>query len=127
MTDFLSSSASGTARVKALLAQGLAQCVAWVTRDEHKQKARELADQVEKAFTDHPHSAGETYLEHLWFTTKMMARLIYSGVVVLIHGIFPFLLMRTASSQLEQIYLIMKSRIPEARRNEIDTHPDAGI
>ncbi len=96
--------------------------IAWVTRDEHKRRAIELRDSVEKAFTEHPHSAGETYTEHLWFTTKMMFRLLYSGIVVVIHGIFPFLLEREASSQLEKIYLIMKSRIPESRRNEIDAN-----
>jgi hypothetical protein len=95
--------------------------IAWVTREEHKQKAQELRDQVEKAFTDHPHATGETYLEHLWFTVRMTGRMLYSAIVILIHGIFPFLLTREASNQLEKIYRIMRSRIPEDRRSAIDT------
>lgn len=98
-----------------------ARFVAWITREEHKQKAQELRDQVEKAFTEHPHETGETYLEHLWFTIKMTGRLLYSATVLLIHGIFPFVLVREASSQLEKIYIIMKSRIPAKRRTIIDT------
>ena len=93
----------------------------WLTRDEHKQKAAELKGQAKKAFTEHPHATGETYLEHLWFTTKMTGRLLYSATVLLIHGIFPFLLMREASTQLEKIYVIMKSRISPSRRSIIDT------
>ncbi len=100
--------------------QQWSQFVAWLTRDEHKKKAVEIRDQVEKAFTEHPHATGETYLEHLWFTVKMTGRLFYSAIVLLIHGIFPFLLMREASSQLEKIYLIMKSRISPSRRTIID-------
>lgn len=95
--------------------------VAWVTREEHKQRAIEIRGQVEKAFTEHPHATGETYLEHLWFTIKMTARLLYSALVLLIHGLFPFLLVRAASSQLERIYVIMKSRITPSRRSIIDT------
>jgi hypothetical protein len=95
--------------------------MAWLTRDEHKARARELRDQMEKAFTEHPQEAGETYLEHLWFTTQMTGRLIYSSIVILLHGIFPFILTTAASAQLERIYAIMRSRIPAARREVLDS------
>jgi hypothetical protein len=94
--------------------------VVWVTREEHKARARELRDEVEKAFTEHPREAGETYLEHLWFTTQMTGRLAYSAIVLLLHGIFPFLLTRTASAQLERVYAIMRTRITPERREAID-------
>lgn len=100
-----------------------ARFVSWVSREEHKKKAIEIRDQVEKAFTDHPQEAGENYLEHLWFTITMTSRLIYSAIVLLIHGIFPFLLVRTASTQIVRIYVIMKSRIPSKQRTLIDTNP----
>ncbi len=92
----------------------------WLTRDEHKQKARELRDDVERAFTEHPHETGETFLEHLWFTTKMSARLLYTATVLMIHGIFPFILVKAASTQIETVYKIMRSRVPKARRDAID-------
>lgn len=100
-----------------------ARFVVWVSREEHKQKAIDIRDQVEKAFTEHPQEAGENYLEHLWFTITMTSRLIYSAIVLLIHGIFPFLLVRTASTQIVRIYVIMKSRIPSKQRTLIDTNP----
>lgn len=93
---------------------------AWLTRDEHKQKARALADDVERAFTQHPQETGETYLQHLWFTVRMAGRFLYTTTVLVIHGIFPFLLMKAASSQIEAVYKIMRSRVPKARRDIID-------
>ncbi len=91
----------------------------WVLRDQHKRRVRVMSAKVERAFTDHPKEAGETYLEHLWFTLKMTARLGYGSLALLFHGIFPFLFTRTASAQVEKIWLIMRSRIPEERREEI--------
>lgn len=96
------------------------KAMAWLTRAEHRAKARAMRDEVARAFTEHPEATGETYLEHLWFTTKMSARLFYAMVVLLIHGLFPFLLLRAASNQIERIYSIIKTRIPKARRDEID-------
>ncbi len=68
----------------------------------------------------HLEEAGESYRQHLWFTVKISAQLLFTGVVLLIHGVAPFLFTRTASKRLEAIYAIMKSRIPLARRQEID-------
>lgn len=96
------------------------RCQNWLGSEENKQKARELRKDALRAFTDHPHETGETYFEHLWFTLKMSARFLFTLIVLTIHGIFPFLLMRTASAQIEQMYRIMRSRVPKARRDAID-------
>jgi len=88
--------------------------------EHYKEKARELAADVERAFTEHPQETGETYLQHLWFTAKMSARFIYTTTVLMIHGIFPFLLKKAASTQIERVYRIMRSRVPKARRDAID-------
>jgi hypothetical protein len=95
-------------------------CTAWLRREENRARARELRAEVRKAFTEHPEETGETYLQHLWFTAKMAVRLLYAMTVLLIHGIFPFLLMRAASQQIEIIYSIIKKRIPKSRRDVID-------
>ena len=89
-------------------------------REEHRQQARELRNQARRAFTEHPEETGETYLQHLWFTLGMSLRFFVTMLVILIHGIFPFLLTRTASIHIEKIYQIMKSRIPKSRRDVID-------
>ena len=96
----------------------------WITREEHRQKAKEIRAKLHRAFTEHPADTGETYPQHLWFTTKMALRFLYTMLVLLIHGMFPFLLTRAASSQIEQVYRIMKARIPKNRREEIDADDD---
>ncbi|PZP84097.1 MAG: hypothetical protein DI582_09650 [Azospirillum brasilense] len=88
--------------------------------EHYKEKARGLAADVERAFTEHPQETGETYLQHLWFTAKMSARFIYTTTVLMIHGLFPFLLKKAASTQIERVYRIMRSRVPKARRDAID-------
>jgi len=92
----------------------------WTLQDKYKAKVVQLRADVEKAFTEHPESTGETYLQHLWFTTKMAGRFVYTSLVIVFHGLFPFLCVRTASNQIEQVYRIMKTRIPVKRREEID-------
>lgn len=100
--------------------EAFTRCKAWVLRDEHRAQARALRDQAHRAFTEHPEETGETYLQHLWFTFTMSLRFFVTTLVILIHGIFPFLLVRTASNHIETIYRIMKSRIPKSRRETID-------
>lgn len=103
------------------------QACAWLMRAEHKQKATEVvqevnraAQEVNRAFTEHPQGTGETYWQHLWFTIRMSGRFLYTTAVLLIHGLFPFLLTREGSKQIENVYRIMKTRIPKPRRDEID-------
>lgn len=91
-----------------------------ILTDERKQKARELREEVNRAFTEHPHDTGETYWQHLWFTTRMCGRFLYAVIVLMIHGLFPFLLTRAGSKQIEKIYRVMKTRIPKPRLDEID-------
>ena len=76
-----------------------------------KAKVDELGVEVNRAFTTHPKSIGETYLQHLWFTTRMSLRLIVTGLALLLHGLFPFLFTGTASREFDAIYNIMRKRI----------------
>lgn len=103
-----------------LLKRCYTEAKAWMLRDAHRAKARELKEQAQRAFTEHPHEAGETYLGHLRFTAGISLRFLYTALVVMIHGAFPFLLTRSASNQIEKIYSIMKDRIPKDRRDELD-------
>lgn len=101
--------------------QRLQEACNWLTQDRHKQKAMDLRDQMERAFTDHPKETGETYIKHLWFTVKMTSRMVFTALLLFIHGMFPFLFTRAASTQFEKMYQILRSRIPEARRNQINS------
>lgn len=98
--------------------------LAWVGRAEHRAYMRNLWLNVARVFTQHPHDTGESYLQHLWFTLRMATRLFYTLLVLMIHGFFPFLLTRAASMQIEVIYRIIKTRIPQSRREAIDADID---
>jgi hypothetical protein len=66
------------------------------------------------AFTSHPAEVGESYLSHLWFTVKTACVLLGCALALVIHGLFPFLFVRTASSTIERLWDCMKDRIPPA-------------
>jgi hypothetical protein len=101
----------------------LQRTIAWLTREQHRAKAKEWRSEIATAFTEHPNDTGESYVEHLWFTSKMAARFLMAVVVLAIHGVFPFLLTQAASKQIEIIYGIMKARIPKSRRDILDMDP----
>ncbi|MFM9890962.1 MAG: DUF6356 family protein [Rickettsiales bacterium] len=96
------------------------RCRQWSLTPSQRRRALELAGQVERAFCEHPRLTGESYWQHLWFTTTMAARFVFTMAVLMIHGLFPFLLTRAASTQIEAVYRIMKKRIPKDRRDVID-------
>ena len=48
-------------------------------------------------FTDHPASVGETYTEHMAMASSFGIRMLLGGLACLIHGIFPFLFVKTGS------------------------------
>ncbi len=78
-------------------------------------RIKQLQDQLEHHFTEHPKQTGESYWQHLWFTTRMTLRMLYTSAALMIHGLFPFMLVRTASLQMEKMYLTMLTRKPKAK------------
>ncbi len=84
----------------------------WLLQDKHLQKAKQLREELEKAFTEHPRLTGENYFQHLWFTFKVSLRFVLVSIVLITHGLFPFLFKRATSDQIERVYFIMKSRVP---------------
>ena len=48
-------------------------------------------------FTEHPKEVNETFLEHMWCATKFAIKLEMLAFAVIIHAIFPFLFVPTAS------------------------------
>jgi len=70
-----------------------------------------------RAFTDHPTSVGESYLEHLARALCFGSRMVLAGVACLIHGVLPFLFQRTGSravSDLNDRMLVNRRRVPLA-------------
>jgi hypothetical protein len=61
-------------------------------------------------FTAHPESINETYFRHLCFASLSGLRLIFAGIACIIHSIFPFLFINTASNVVKKIYEKMDNR-----------------
>ena len=57
-----------------------------------------------KAFTTHPASVGETYLQHLRHAGGFGVRLLVAGLACLVHAVLPFLFIKTASRQIRQLH-----------------------
>lgn len=69
-----------------------------------------LLGRVGGAFTHHPGAAGESYWQHLAFTVRMGWGFTIVGLIILVHGFFPFFFTKTASVRIEKLYTNMKQR-----------------
>jgi Family of unknown function (DUF6356) len=68
-----------------------------------------------RAFTEHPASVGESYGEHLARALCFGARMILAGIACLVHGVLPFLFVRTGSqaiSELNDRMVLNRQRVP---------------
>lgn len=63
------------------------------------------------AFTRHPHSVGETYGEHFFFACSFGLRMLAGGIACLLHGLAPFLFVKTGS----RTVLELQSRMSGSR------------
>jgi hypothetical protein len=60
-----------------------------------------------RPFTEHPATVGETYLEHLLFAGTFGCRMLGGGLACCIHGLLPFLFVRTGSSVLLDLHAVL--------------------
>jgi hypothetical protein len=68
---------------------------------------------LKRLFTEHPHSVGETYLEHARHAASFARALFFAGAAAGIHALLPFLYERTASETIKELY----QRMVIQRRN----------
>jgi len=54
-------------------------------------------------FTAHPSSVGETYAQHGRFALLFGARMAIGGLAAMVHALFPFLFVTTASRALDEL------------------------
>lgn len=80
---------------------------------------------IRKLFIDHCHEAGETYLEHLAFTVKTSATLLFSGFALFIHGFLPFLFTKTASANIKRLNATIIARAAKTPDNVTPLHKKA--
>jgi hypothetical protein len=71
---------------------------------------KKAMDFIIRSFREHPALMRETYLQHLWFTTCMSARLLLSAATLFIHGFLPFLFVSTTSEHSKTIRAIFAER-----------------
>ena len=61
-------------------------------------------------FTTHPDSVGESYFQHMGMAFSFALTMLLSAIAGLIHGVFPFLFVKTGSSTITRLYERMVSR-----------------
>ena len=72
---------------------------------------------IVKAFTDHPATVGESYVEHLRSALGFSLTMIRSAFCCAIHAFFPFLFAKTGSSAIDDLHRRMvrqRSKLPGA-------------
>ncbi len=68
-----------------------------------------------RAFTDHPRSVGETYFEHFRHASAFGLRMTLGGLACMLHGLLPFLFVKTGSRQIETLHgkmVVNRSKMP---------------
>ncbi len=56
-----------------------------------------------RAFTEHPASVGESYGEHMGQAVCFGSRMVLAGLACLVHGVLPFLFVRTGSRTIKEL------------------------
>lgn len=71
---------------------------------------------IVQLFTEHPASVGESYWQHLRHATGFGLRMVVSGLACMLHGLLPFLFVRTGSRQVALLHdqmIVNRSRMPD--------------
>ena len=56
-----------------------------------------------RPFTEHPASVGESYGEHMGQAVCFGGRMVLAGLACLVHGVLPFLFVRTGSRAISEL------------------------
>jgi hypothetical protein len=59
---------------------------------------------LKSLFTTHPASVDESYPEHMAVALSFSARLLFAGIVCLVHAFLPFLFVRTGSQVIAELH-----------------------
>lgn len=72
-------------------------------------------------FTEHPQSVGETYPEHMGVAFSFGARMVLAGLACLVHGVLPFLFVKTGS---RTITVLHDRMVANRAHKRADDHAD---
>jgi hypothetical protein len=59
---------------------------------------------IQELFTEHPRTVGETYGQHLMAAWSFAGSMLLGGLACAVHGLLPFLFVRTASTRIGRLY-----------------------
>jgi hypothetical protein len=66
-----------------------------------------MLNTIKTQFTDHPHAVGESYVEHMGMSFGFGRAMLLGGLACLLHGIFPFLFVKTGSDTIRGLHTRM--------------------
>lgn len=69
-----------------------------------------MTSHLDKYFLSHPHSVGESYLEHAGVAANFSFRLLGASLAALVHALVPCLFEKTASSAIKSMHAKIVSR-----------------
>ena len=72
---------------------------------------------MKNIFTEHPKSLGESYFQHMKFAIYIGFNMIIGGFALLIHAIFPFMLLKTGSNLLFKTTYRFVARVPRIEKH----------
>jgi hypothetical protein len=77
-------------------------------------------DPINRLFNEHPASVGETYGEHFLHASSFGLHMILAGLACLVHGLLPFLFVRTGSAAITTLHtrMVTHRRQPAAETAE---------
>jgi hypothetical protein len=55
-------------------------------------------------FQKHPASVGETYFEHMGMASSFGFKMLAAGMACMLHGLFPFLCVKTGSTAIAELH-----------------------
>jgi Family of unknown function (DUF6356) len=61
-------------------------------------------DRLQTLFTAHPAAVGESYGQHFCQASRFGGRMILGGLACLVHGLLPFLFVRTGSATINELH-----------------------
>jgi len=71
-----------------------------------------MSNLIERWFTAHPRSVGESYSEHFGVAFGVGVKMMTGGFACFVHALFPALFQRTGSSTIKGLYAEIVSRQP---------------
>lgn len=80
------------------------------------------------AFTEHPKSVGETYLEHMRSALSFSFTMTRAAICCLVHGFLPFLFKKAGSNAVRRLYTSMvRNRSSQSRRHPEGTKIESDL